>query len=67
VLLQFDGKMPATKQDPSQKTYFKKEPIDDEIELEDYQQQAIRARTFHPKHHARVVIGGKRYKIVPEE
>lgn len=67
VLLQVDGKMPAKPQDPSKRNYFKKEPINDVVELYHEQIQKIRARTFHPKHHARVVIGGKRYKIVPEE
>lgn len=67
VLLQVDGKLPAIMQDLSRRNYFKKEPIDDEIRLDRDQQRAVRARTYHPKHHARVVIGGKRYKIVPEE
>jgi methionyl-tRNA formyltransferase len=67
VLLQVDGKMPAKPQDPSRRHYFKKEPINDVVEIYHDQVQKIRARTFHPKHHARVVIGGKRYKIVPEE
>ncbi len=62
------GRVPATPQDPSQGRYYPKLPIDDEVEfVSDCQERVIRALTAHPKHHACMTIGGKRYKIVPEE
>ena len=44
---------------------FTKGPIPDLIHLDANGQRQVRALTCHPKHHARLEIGGRKYKIVP--
>lgn len=60
------GRVPATPQ-PKEGRYYRKCKIDDEVHLDAWTKMLIRARTYHPKHHARVKIGERWYKIVPEE
>ena len=59
------GKLPSKPQGEGGK-YFKQQKIDDEIHLNHDQASLVRALTVHPDHHARVVVGGRKYKIVPE-
>ena len=61
-----DGWLPSYEQKGEGK-YYKKEAINDVVTLVEGQERRVRALTVHPKHHARLVIGGVKYKIVPEE
>jgi methionyl-tRNA formyltransferase len=58
------GPVPARKQVPN---YYKKQPINDFLWVSDEQKRVIRALTYHPQHHARIDIGGRTYRITPEE
>jgi methionyl-tRNA formyltransferase len=60
-----EGKMPSFPQEKG--TYYKKTPIQEQIVLTPTEEKRLRAITYHPKHHAFVVVGGKKYKIIPEE
>lgn len=59
-----EGKVPTTPQGEGR--YFEKCHIPNEISLNFIQERQIRAATVHPKHYSVVVIGGRRYKIIPE-
>lgn len=61
------GEYLAMPQDRTKAQYYPKEPINDGIDLTFSQWLRIRALTFHPKHHARVNVGGRWYRIVPED
>ncbi len=60
------GKVPSTPQ-PSRQHHSPKPPIEDMVEITPKQALSIRALTVHPQHHAIVMAGGRRYKIVPED
>ncbi len=59
------GRVDATPQTGT--TYFKKETINDTVELNPEQELRVRALTCLPKHHAVTLVGGNLYKIVPVE
>lgn len=61
------GRVPATPQDPAGGAYYRKAVIPNDVALTATQRQHIRALTYPPKHYARVAVGGRWYKIVPEE
>lgn len=61
----FMGKVPSTPQTVG--SYYKKTKIDNEILLNEEQKRMIRAVTVHPKFHASVTIGGRKYSIIPDE
>ena len=63
TLLQRD--VPATPQAGG--TFYPKQPLSDYVTLDPAQQLRIRALTVHPVFHARVMIEGRSYVIVPEE
>ena len=46
--------------------YYPKAPIDDHIELAEEERRRVRAVTVYPKFCATTIIGGKKYKIVPD-
>jgi methionyl-tRNA formyltransferase len=58
------SKVPSTPQEHG--TYYSRTTISDYIELDARQELLIRALTVHPLHHARVRIGGRSFRIVPE-
>lgn len=60
-----NGKVPSTPQGPG--AYYGRTVLPVYVELEEPQERLIRALTVHPVHHARVRIGGRSYRIVPEE
>lgn len=60
------GRVPATPQPPGGMYYSKHPGIVDVVNVTPDQERAIRARTFHSKHHAVLVVGGRRYKVIPE-
>lgn len=61
------GVVPSTPQEGKTR-YFKKRDIDDHaFYLTESQQRIVRALTFAPKHYAKVQVGGKWYRLVPEE
>lgn len=60
------GKIPSTPQNGTTR-YFKREPISDLVELTDGQQRLVRALTVHPTYHAKATVGGRTYKIIPED
>ena len=66
VLRLLEDRAPATPQNGTT-VYHKRQSIEDSVQLTPEQEQAIRARTFAPNHYARVTVGGRRYKVVPEE
>jgi methionyl-tRNA formyltransferase len=59
------GKVPSTAQGDGR--YFRRRSIDDRIEVTDEQARRIRAVTVHPRHHARVVVGGRTYRLIPDD
>lgn len=60
------GKVPSTPQ-KREGNYYKKTLLCEEVDISDTARLSIRALTCHPKYHARLTIGGKKYKIIPEE
>jgi len=58
------GKVPSRPQ--GQGRYYHKVPIDDHIELPEEEKRRVRAVTVYPKFYATTLIGGKKYKIVPD-
>jgi methionyl-tRNA formyltransferase len=57
------SRLPADPQGPGR--YYRKEVLQEEVPLTEDQGRAIRALTVHPRFHAFVRIGGRRYSIVP--
>ncbi len=58
------AKVPCTPQGPG--TYYSKSCLPVYIDLDERQELLIRALTVHPLYHARVRVGGRSYRIVPE-
>lgn len=61
------GQVPSTPQRKEDGLYYNKQAIVESVDLYWDQERLIRALTVHPKHYAKVIVGGKRYKIVPED
>lgn len=60
-------RVPTWPQDESRARYYRKEPINGQLLLaSDYDRRLARAATYHPRHHAYVIIGGRKYELVPE-
>ncbi len=60
-----DGKLPESfAQDET--TYYKKEPINDFVEIDETTKIKIRSLTVHPNYYAKINIDGKIYNITPE-
>lgn len=64
LLAAYPRRVPSTPQ--KETTYYHKEVLNERIVLSKGVERCVRALTVHPKHHAHVVIGGRKYKIVPE-
>jgi methionyl-tRNA formyltransferase len=47
--------------------YFPKGSIDEVLSLTAEQARKIRAATCHPRFHARAIVNGRRFRVVPEE
>ncbi len=61
------GRVPSYPQNENRARYYSKEPLPEQVYLgNSYECQLVRALSCPPKHHAYVVIGGRRYKLVPE-
>jgi len=58
------GKIPSDPQ--CERRYFRKSPIDEFVELSESQGKLVRALTVAPHFFARVSIGGRYYRFVPE-
>jgi|GEM_PF-2961921 len=58
------GKVPSTPQSGGQ--YFRRLPIEEEVPLSDEQARCIRALTVAPRFYAKLVIGGRTYRVIPE-
>ncbi len=59
-----EGKVPSTRQGPG--AYYRRSILPTYVELNESQERLIRALTVHPLYHARVRIGGRSYRIIPE-
>jgi len=58
------GKVPSTPQEPG--SYYFRSKLPNYIDLDESQELLIRALTVHPLYHARVRVGGRSYRIVPD-
>lgn len=61
------GSVPAAPQDHSRARYYRKEPINEEIRLHRNQAQLVRALYAGGRKIPHVVVGGKKFYLVPEE
>lgn len=59
------GTVPSTPQGPGR--YYSRETLPVFVELTEEQGRLIRALTVHPLHHAHLRIGGRSYRIIPDD
>lgn len=60
------GKVPATPQDRSKRTYYHREQLDDRVHVQPWEERRIKALVC-PPHLPHVVAGDRKYKLVPME